>query len=61
MMLQEIIVFLLFIAAIGYVGSLFWKSIQTDDHCQTTGCNCDPKEVKKLQKQVIRQQQRQSH
>lgn len=51
-MIQEIVVFILFIGAIGYVGSLFWKSIYNDSNCKGS-CNCDTKDMKKLQKQII--------
>lgn len=54
-MLQEIVVFVLFIGAIGYVGSLFWKSLNNDSNCKG-GCNCDTRDIKKLQKQIIRNQ-----
>lgn len=52
-MIQEILVFAIFIAAISYVGYLLWKSINTDKDCGT-GCNCDPGDVKKMRKQMIR-------
>lgn len=54
-MFQEIIVFVLFIGAIGYVGSLFWKSINNDSNCKGN-CNCDTRDIKKLQKQIIQNQ-----
>jgi hypothetical protein len=54
-MFQEIVVFVLFIGAIGYVGSLFWKSLNNDSNCKG-GCNCDTRDIKKLQKQIIQNQ-----
>lgn len=54
-MIQEILVFVLFIGAIGYVGNLFWKSFNNDSNCKT-GCGCDPRSVKKMQKQIIQNQ-----
>jgi hypothetical protein len=52
-MIQEIVVFVLFIGAIGYVGSIFWKSLSNDSNCKS-GCGCDTKDINKLQKQIIR-------
>ena len=52
-MIQEILVFVFFIAAIFFVGNLFWKSINTDKNCGV-GCDCDSRDAKKMQKQIIR-------
>jgi hypothetical protein len=54
-MIQELLVFLLFIGAIGYVGNLFWKSFGNNSNCKT-GCSCEPGDLKKLQKQIIHNQ-----
>lgn len=48
-MIQGLIVALLFIGAVGYLGSIFYKSWKSDKTC-SKGCGCDASLPSHLQK-----------
>ena len=58
MIFQEILVFTLFFGAIGFIGTVFWKSLNTDSG-KTKGCaSCSVKDMKKVQQQFFKNNKR---
>ncbi len=58
MILQEVLVFTLFFGAIGFIGTIFWKSLNTDSG-KSRGCaSCSVKDMKKVQVQFFKNQKR---
>jgi hypothetical protein len=53
-MLQEILVIVLFIGAIGFIGGVFWKSIDTESGSGGTCASCTAKDMKKIQGQFFK-------
>ena len=52
-MIQEIVIGLIFLAAIGYVGTLIYKSFQAKHAC-TSGCGkCGAADLEKIEKQIV--------
>jgi hypothetical protein len=58
MFLQEILVFTLFIGAIVFIGSIFWRSINTDSNSGRGCASCTVKDMKKVQGQFFKNQRR---
>jgi hypothetical protein len=54
MLLQEILVFTLFIGAIGFIGSVFWRSLNGDSNNQRNCASCTAKDMKKIQGQLLK-------
>jgi hypothetical protein len=58
MIFQEVLVFTLFFGAIGFIGTIFWKSLNTDSG-NSRGCaSCSVKDMKKVQGQFFKNQKR---
>ena len=58
MLLQEILVFTLFIGAIGFIGNIFWKSLNTESN-NKGGCpSCSVRDMKKIQGQFLKQKKK---
>jgi hypothetical protein len=58
MILQEILVFTLFIVAIGFIGNIFWKSLYTDSDRTGKCASCSAKDAKKIQGQFFKNSKR---
>ena len=56
MILQEILVFTLFIGAIGFIGNIFWKSLNTESKGKGGCPSCTVKDIKKIQDQFFKHQ-----
>lgn len=55
MILQEILVFTLFIGAIGFIGTIFWKSLNQESDNRNGCASCTVKDMKKIQGQFFKQ------
>jgi hypothetical protein len=58
MLLQEILVFTLFIGAIGFIGFIFWKSLNAESNNRGNCASCSVKDMKKIQGQFIKHQRK---
>ncbi len=58
MIFQEVLVFALFFGAIGFIGTIFWKSLNTDSG-NSRGCaSCSVRDMKKVQYQFFKNHKR---
>jgi hypothetical protein len=58
MIFQEVLVFSLFFGAIGFIGTIFWKSLNTDSG-NSKGCaSCSVKDMKKVRGQFFKNHKR---
>jgi len=58
MIFQEVLVFALFFGAIGFIGTIFWKSLNSDSG-NSKGCaSCSVKDMKKVQYQFFKNHKR---
>jgi hypothetical protein len=58
MIFQEVLVFTLFFGAIGFIGTIFWKSLNTDSGNNRGCASCSVKDMKKVQGQFFKNQKR---
>ena len=54
--MQEVLVFILFIGAIGFVGNIFRKSFKADSTSHGSCSACSSDEIKKLHNQISKGQ-----